>query len=178
VLKNLTETECWVFIDDEIVDAKTAEEHAQRLANVLERYERANLQLQPEKCEFSKDKAQYLGHVISSRGIKASPDKVKAIQEYHISETVKDVRAFLGLASYYRRLVKCFAQIAKPLAQLTRNDEKFGWNSQCQNAFDELKHKLSTTRVLAYPDFKLPFILTTDASKIAVAAVCLKYKKA
>jgi transposase InsO family protein len=171
VLKNLTGTECWVFIDDVIVYAKTAEEHAQRLANVLERFERANLQLQPEKCEFAKDQVYYLGHVISSKGIEASPDKVKAIQEYPVPKTVKEVRAFLGLASYYRRLVQGFAQIAKPLTQLTRKDEKFEWNCQCQNAFDELKHKLSTTPVLAYPDFELPFILTTDASKIAVAAV-------
>jgi hypothetical protein len=115
VLKNLTGTECWVFIDDVIVYAKTAEEHAQRLANVLERFERANLQLQPEKCEFAKDQVNYLSHVISSKGIEASPDKVKAIQEYPVPKTVKEVRAFLGLASYYRRLVQGFAQIAKPL---------------------------------------------------------------
>jgi hypothetical protein len=79
VLKNLTGTECWVFIDDVMVCAKTAKEYAQRLVNVLERFERADLQLQPEKCEFAKDQVQYLGHVISSRGIEASPDKVKAI---------------------------------------------------------------------------------------------------
>jgi hypothetical protein len=109
--------------------------------------------------------------VISRRGIEASPDKIKAIQEYPVPKTVKEVQGFLGLASYYRKLVQGFAQIAKPLTQLTRKDKKFDWNPQCQNAFDELKHILSTTLVLTYPDFKLPFILTTDASKIAVAAV-------
>jgi hypothetical protein len=138
---------------------------------VLDRFEKANLQLQPEKCVFASDQVRYLGHVISSKGIEASPDKVKAINEYPVPKTVKDVRAFLGLASFYRRLVPNFAQLAKPLTQLTKKDEKFEWKPQCQNAFDELKIKLSTTPVLAYPDFRLPFILTTDASKIAVAAV-------
>jgi hypothetical protein len=104
---------------------KPAEEHAQRLAGVCERFERADLQLQREKCEFAKDQVQYLGHVISSREIEASPDKIKAIQEYPIPKTVKNVRAFLGLASYYRSLVQGFAQIAKPFTQLTRKDDTF-----------------------------------------------------
>jgi hypothetical protein len=117
VLKNLTGIECWVFIGDVIVYSKTAREHAQRLANVLDRFEKANLQLEPEKCVFEKGQVKYLGHVISSRGIKASPDKVRAIQDYPIPKTVKDVRAFFGLASFYRRLVPNFAQRAKPLTQ-------------------------------------------------------------
>jgi hypothetical protein len=160
-----------VFIDDVIVFSKTAEEHAQRLAHVLDRFEKANLQLQPEKCEFAKQQVKYLGHIISDKGIEASPDKVKAIMNYPVPKTVKEVRSFLGLASFYRRLVPQFAQIAKPLTQLTKKDKKFEWDEQCQSAFEELKGKLSSTPVLAYPDFKLPYILPTDASKIAVAAV-------
>jgi hypothetical protein len=84
---------------------------------------------------------------------------------------VKDVRAFLGLASYYRRLVPRFAEIAKPLSELTRKDVKFEWSPECRKAFETLKEKLSTTPVLAYPDFGAPFILTTDGSSITVAAV-------
>jgi hypothetical protein len=108
---------------------------------------------------------------ISDKGIEASPEKVKAIQEYPTPKTVKERRAFLGLASFYRRLVPNFAHIAKPMTQLTRKDKKFDWDKQCQEAFETLKHELSTTPVLAYPDFKLHFIVTTDASKIAIAAV-------
>jgi hypothetical protein len=171
VLKNLKGTECWVYIDDIILFGKTAEEHAERLAHVLERLEKANLQLQPSKCVFASNQVDYLGHVISKEGIKASPEKVKAIREYPIPRTVKDVRAFLGLASYYRRLVPRFAEIAKPLSELTRKDVKFEWSPECRKAFETLKEKLSTTPVLAYPDFGAPFILTTDGSSIAVAAV-------
>jgi hypothetical protein len=94
-----------VFIDDVIIFSRTAEEHALRLANVLQRFEGANLQLQPEKCVFAQPEGQYLGHVISREGIRASPYKVKAVKEYPIPKTVKGVRSFLGLASYYRRLV-------------------------------------------------------------------------
>ena len=90
------------------------------LANVFERFRKANLQLQPGKCVFAKDKVIYLGYELSYRGIEASPHKVKAVQNFPIPRSVKDVRSFLGLASFYRRLVPHFADIAKPLTQLTK----------------------------------------------------------
>jgi hypothetical protein len=123
VLKHLTGTEALVFIDDVIVYSDTAEEHAKRQANVFERFRRANLQLQPEKCVFAKDKVTYLGFELSYRGIEASPDKVKPVQNFPVPKSVKDVRSFLGLASFYRRLVPQFADIAKPLTQLTKKDK-------------------------------------------------------
>ena len=87
---------------------------------------------------------------------------------------MKGVRAFLGLASFYRRLVQKFAETAKPLTKLTRKGQEFHWDPSQQEEFDELKTKLCTTPVLAYPNFELPFILTTDASKVAVAAILLQ----
>jgi len=96
---------------------------------------------------------------------------VKAAQNFPIPRSVKDVRSFLGLASFYRRLVPHFADIAKPLTQLTKKEKIWDWNQECQESFDELKSKLSNTPVLAFPDFKLPFILTTDASRIGLGAV-------
>jgi hypothetical protein len=115
VLKNLTGTECWVYIDDVIVYSDTIEEHAKRLSNVMERFRKANLQLQPGKCVFAQEKVTYLGFELSHRGVEASPDKVKAIQNFPIPKTVRDVRSFLGLACFYRILVPHFADIAKPL---------------------------------------------------------------
>jgi hypothetical protein len=132
---------------------------------VLERFRKANLQLQPEKCVFAKERVTYLGFELSSRGIEASPNKVKAVQNFPTTRSVKEVRAFLGLASFYRKLVSHFADIAKPLTQLTKKDKIWDWNQQCQESFDELKNKLCNTAVLAFPDFKLPFILTTDAGR-------------
>jgi hypothetical protein len=171
VLKNLVGTECYVFIDDIIVYSTTAREHADRLENVLQRLERANLQLQAEKCQFAQPRVQYLGFVVSEEGISASPDKVEAVRNYPCPNNVKDVRAFLGLASFYRRLVPRFAEIAKPLSELTRKDQQFIWGQRQQEAYQTLKDKLCNTPVLAYPNFELPFILTTDASQVAVAAI-------
>jgi hypothetical protein len=171
VLKNLVGPECWVFIDDVIISSKSAEEHAQRLKNVLQRFDKANLQLQPEKCVFAQSRVQYLGFVLTEDGVSASPEKVKAVQNYPVPKSVKDVRAFLGLASFYRRLVQGFAEMAKPLTELTRKDREFTWGPSQQKAFEELKVRLCTTPVMAYPNFELPFILTTDASKRAVAAI-------
>jgi hypothetical protein len=114
---------------------------------------------------------QYLGFVLSENGVSASTYKVKAVREYPTPTNVREVRAFLGLCSFYRRLVPNIAQISKPLTTFTRKDQKFEWGPSQKKAFDRLKDKLCTTPVLAFPNFKLPFIVTTDASKLAVAAV-------
>jgi hypothetical protein len=137
----------------------------------LLKFDEANLQLHPEKCVFAQTKVQYLGFTLSANGVSVSPDKVKAVIEFPTPANVKDVRAFLGLASFYRRLVPKFAQISKPLTQLTRKGQEFTRGLPQQEAFENLKEKLCTTPVLAYPNFELPFILTTDASKFAIAAI-------
>jgi hypothetical protein len=131
VLKNLTGTECWAFIDDVILYSDTAEEHAKRLANIFERFRRGNLQLQPQKCVFEKDTVTYIGFELSYRGTEASPDKVKAIQKFPISRSVKDVRSFIGLAAFYRRLVPHFADTTRPLTQLTKKEKLWDWNQEC-----------------------------------------------
>ena len=96
------------------------------------------------------------------------PDKVKAVQNY---PTPTNVRAFLGLASFYRRQVPDFAEFSKHLTILNKKDHEFKWGPSQQEAFEKLKARLCTIPVLAYPDFSQPFILTPDASKIAIAAV-------
>ena len=110
-----------------IIYSHTAEEHASRLGKVLHRLGEANLQLHPGKCVFAKSQVQYLGYILSENGISASPEKVKAVRQYPTPKCVRDVRAFLGLASFYRRLVPNFAEIAKPLSQLTRKGQDFTW---------------------------------------------------
>ena len=171
VLRDLIANQCYVFMDDVIVFGRTIEEHAERLEHVLQRFERANLQLQPGKCVFAQPRVEYLGYVVSREGIRASPAKTKAVQGYPIPTNVKEVRSFLGLATFYRRLVPKFAQMAKPLTELLRKDAQFRWNEPQQSAFANLKAALCSEHVLAYPNFREPFILTTDASKVAVAAI-------
>jgi len=96
---------------------------------------------------------------------------VTAVRQHPDHKNVKDVRAFLGLASFYRKLVSNFAEIAKLLTGLTRKERQFTWGPEQQQAFQSMKDRLCTTPVLAYPNFELRFILTTDASKVAIAVI-------
>jgi len=139
--------------------------------HVLERFDRANLQLQPGKCVFAQPQVEYLGYIVSRDGIRASRDKTKAVRNFPVPMNVKEVRSFLGLASFYRRLVPKFAQIAKPISELLRKDAPFVWSERQQTAFENLKQILCSEQVLPYPNFDSQFILTTDASKVAVAAI-------
>jgi len=138
---------------------------------MLERFDRANLQLHPQKFAFAQPQLNYVGYVLSHDGVLASPDKVKAVAKYPVTKNVRDVRAFLGLASFYRKLVPGFTKLANPLTNVTRKSQEFLWVKIHREAFENLKTRLCTTPVLSYPDFSSPFILTTDASVIAVAAV-------
>jgi hypothetical protein len=144
--------ECFVFLDDIINFSESAEQHALRLENVLQRFDQAKLQLHPRKCVFAQPKVQYLGYVLSKDGVSPSADKVKAVKDYTTPKNAKDVRAFLCLCFFYRKLVPKFAEIAKPLT-LTRKDQKFTWGPSQQEAFEELKNRLCTTPLLAYQNF-------------------------
>jgi hypothetical protein len=108
---------------------------------------------------------------LSKDGISPSPEKVKAVKQYPAPKSVKEVRAFLGLASFCRRLIPNFSEIARPMTKLTRKEQPFTWESIQQEAFQKMKDRLCTAPVLAYPNVKLPFILSTDASQFSLGAI-------
>ncbi len=162
---------CCVFIDDILVFSDTLEEHIDHLRQIFQRLRRYNLKLHPGKCKFARGQVDYLGHVISEEGIAPNPDKVRAVQEFPVPTTVRGVRQFLGMASYYRRFMPGFAKIAAPLHALTRESVPFFWSMACQGAFLKLKDLLVTPPVLAYPDFNRGFVLHTDASIQGLGAV-------
>jgi len=157
VLKNLVGTECYIYLDDCVIFSSTAEEHSRRLEHVLQRFDKANLQLHPGKCVIAQPKVKYSGFELSDKGVSATADKVEAIKSYPKPKNARDVRAFISLASFYRRLVPNFAETAKPLTALTRKNQEFTCGPSQQEAFDNLKLKLSTTPVLAFPNFSLLF---------------------
>jgi hypothetical protein len=143
--------QCFVYIDN-VLCSKTAAEHAKRLQNIL-RFDEASLQFHAGNCVFAQTQVHNLGFVLSENGVSISPEKVKALKQYLTPKSVRDVTAFLGLASFYRKLTPKFADLAKPLITLTRKDQKFYWGPSQQEAFDSLKDKLCSTHILAYPDF-------------------------
>ena len=159
------------YIDDIIVFSETFEEHMAHLEDVLNRLEKAGLKIKVSKCDFLMPKVKYLGHVISAEGISPDPDKTHVIENLNIPTTVKGVRSIIGMASYYRRFIKNFAQIAKPLTQLTKKNQPFIWTDQCTRAFETLKTCLTQAPILAYPDTSQAYCLYTDASNGAVGAV-------
>ena len=160
-----------MFIDDVISFGNTIEEHASRLGHVLERFDQANLQLQPSKFVFAQPQVEYLGYIVSRNGIRASPEKTWTVKNFPVPRNAKEMQYYLVLDSFHRRLVPKFAQISKPLTELLRKDVPFMWEERQQSAFEGLKPVLCSEQVLAYSDFSSHFILTTDASKVAVAAI-------
>ena len=171
VLMGLKGIDCLAYLDDIICFSTTMEEHAKKLQTIFERLEQANFKIQPEKCVFATDTVQYLGHICTPLGIRPDPEKVRAIEDYPVPKTVRDIRSFIGLAGYYRRHVPNFAKLAQPLTNLTKKDVPFLWTNEHQNAFESLKRNLSTKPLLIYPDFSQPFIVACDASTKAIGAV-------
>ena len=109
---------CVVYLDDIIVYGKSPEEILERLGAVFEKLRKAGLKLKPSKCEFFKEQIQFLGHIVSKEGISTCPEKVHAVQEWPMPKTINDLRSFLGFVGYYRKFIKGFSQIAKPLNSL------------------------------------------------------------
>ena len=171
VLHGLEWKVCLVYMDDIIIFSPSFAEHLSRLKLVFDRFRAANLKLKPSKCYFSRDSVNYLGFVVSSKGIAPDPYKLDAVRSFPTPKTVKEVRSFLGLCNYYRRFVKDFANIASPLDHLTRKNVRFSWSSDCEIAFAELKSRLCSPPILAYPNFDLPFHLYTDASQYAIGFI-------
>ena len=164
VLHGLDWNICLIYLDDIIIFSRTFEEHLSRLRLVLDRLRAAKLTLNPSKCFFGQQSVLFLGHLISQNGVQPNPAKTQVVRDFPRPHNVKDIRAFIGLASYYRRFVKDFSSIAAPLTRLTRKSTPFQWDEACETAFKRLKDALTTPPILAYPNLAQPFHLYVDAS--------------
>ena len=131
----------------------------------------AGLKLLPPKCNFFQEKVAYLGHIVSHDGVSVDCSKVDKVKNWPTPQSTKDVQQFLGLANYYRRFIRSFADLAKPLHKLTEHNITFSWTQECHDAFDSLRLKLTSIPILAYPDFSKSFLLNTDASNSGISAV-------
>lgn len=182
VLKKLIGKICYVYIDDIIIYSKTEEDHLRDIETVFLKLHEAGLKVNLEKTHFLDTSVEFLGYLVTSDGILPNPDKVKAIQNIIPPTTLKELKSFLGLTSYYRRFIRDYAKVAKPLTNMTRgefsqvraNQSKkvaIQLNDEGLRAFETLKQLLTSAEVLVFPDFNKPFNLTTDASDYAIGAV-------
>ncbi|KAH8232704.1 hypothetical protein KR032_000087 [Drosophila birchii] len=165
------EPHAFAYLDDIIVIGSTLEEHVENLREVFRRLRRANLRLNRDKCHFFQRHIAYLGHVISEEGIHTDPDKVAAIRELKPPTCLKELRRCLGIASWYRRFVPNFADIVEPMTSLLKKGKKWDWTPRQDQAFQELKTRLTEAPVLVCPDFEQKFVLQTDASEYGIGAV-------
>lgn len=164
----------FAYLDDIIVISNSFEEHVSLLLRVLEKLKQANLTVNLEKCKFFRSQLRYLGYVVDANGLRTDPEKVEAILNFPTPTSRKDLKRFLGTATWYRRFVPNFSTIAGPLNKLTSNKKNgppFEWTSEADSAFNRLKECLISAPVLSCPDYSLPFQVHTDASNYGVGAM-------
>lgn len=160
-----------VYMDDILIFTETLEQHREIVKKVLEILQENKLYLKAEKCEFEKERIEYLGLIISQGKIEMDPVKVEGVSKWPEPENVKDVQSFLGFVNFYRRFIQDFADIAKPLHDLTKKGTVWRWAQRHKNAFSLLKEKVTSSPVLIFPDDNKPYKLEADSSDYATGAV-------
>ena len=160
-----------VFIDDIMIATEIKEEHDEIVEEVLRRLEKNDLFVKPEKCMWKIREVGFLGVIIGEDGVRMEKEKVQGVVEWPVLKSIKDMQKFLGLANYYRRFVKYFAKIAKPLHEMTRKETKWSWGERQQKAFEELKERFTIEPVLVIPDLDKEMRVEADASDFAMGGV-------
>jgi hypothetical protein len=163
-----------VFFDDILVYSASYADHIQHLRQVLTLLAQEQWVVKLKKCSFAKQEIRYLGHILSSAGVHTDPDKVTAVLHWPPPANVRELRGFLGLAGFYRKFVRHFAIIAKPLTQLLKKHQLFVWTHEHQQAFAALQQALCSAPVLGIPNFSRQFAIETDACQTGVGAVLLQ----
>ena len=160
-----------VFIDDILIYSKNEEEHAEHLRIGLQRLREHKLYAKFSKCDFWLKEVQFLGHIISDKGISVDPSKIQDVLNWKTPESVSEIRSFLGLAGYYRRFVPDFSKIARPMTELLKKGVRFNWDNKCEQAFQTLRRLLTSAPVLTQPDITRPFDVYCDASGTGLGSV-------
>jgi hypothetical protein len=181
VLKNELDVFVLAYLDDIIIFSKSDKEHFKHLEIILTKLKEAGLVLNKKKCKWFRREIKILGNIVSEGVIKPDPDKVKAIKEYPLPKTIKELRSFLGLINYCREFLPHFAQVSKSLNDLLKGETKKSVKRVAHTeasilAFKILKNALTEETKRAQPDFNLEFILTTDASDSGIGAILSQVK--
>ena len=166
-----------VFIDDILIYSKSKEEHAEHLRIALQTLKDNQLYAKLKKCDFWEEEVKFLGHVVTRDGIAVDQSKVEAVRQWIQPTSVTEVRSFLGFARYYRRFIKEFSKIARPLTELTRKNTRFVWSTKAEEAFQRLKELLTIAPVLVLPEEGVEFVVHTDASRAGLGCVLMQANK-
>jgi transposase InsO family protein len=162
---------CTAYLDDILIYSDDPLTHHEHVNKVLQRLRDAGLQADIRKCEFSVTRTKYLGFIISTDGIEVDPEKTAIINHWAEPTTVKGIQSFLGFCNFYRRFIRDYGLLSKPLSRLTKDHVPFQFNSDCRKAFEELKRRLTEAPVLRHYDYSLETMLETDASDGVIAGV-------
>ncbi|GJX67050.1 reverse transcriptase domain-containing protein [Tanacetum coccineum] len=171
IFHDMIEESVEVFMDDFSIFGNSFDNCLNNLDKILQRCKDANLVLNWEKCHFMVKEGIVLGHKVSGAGLEVDKAKIDVISKLPPPTNVKGIRSFLGHAGFYRRFIKDFSKITRPLTKLLEKDTPFEFNDECHKAFNSLKEKLTCTPVIVSPNWNLPFELMCDASEFAVGAV-------
>jgi hypothetical protein len=164
-----------VFVDDILVYSSTIQDHKKHLDTVLQLLEQNKLYVKRSKCSFAQQSLEYLGHIISADGVSTDPTKIEAVQHWPQPTNPTQLRGFLGLAGYYRKFIRHFGIISRPLTDLLKKNKAFVWSPVVHDAFLSLKTALVQAPVLALPDFTKDFVLEADACATGVGAVLMQH---
>src|SRR5690606_33341492 len=175
ILRELLDEGVIAYLDDILIYSRTMEEHIKLVREVLKRLYKAGLAINPKKSVFHAKEVEFLGYIIGTDGVKMSPKKVETILQWRPPQSVKDVQSFMGFANFYRRFIKNFSGIAKPITNLTKDaDDKskpFVWTLEADKAFEHLKRIFTTAPILAHFDPSKQIVIEADASDFAIGAV-------
>ena len=166
-----------VFIDDILVFSSTAAEHKLHLQAVLSELREHKVLIKASKCVWGQTELPYLGHIISKDGLKPDPKKVQSVVDWPQPTCLREVLQFLGLTNFFTKYIQGYANLTKPLTDLSKKNAPFDWKVSCTQAFNDLKHALTTAPVLVLPDPGKPFELVCDASGFGIGAVLLQNER-
>uniref|UniRef100_L7LVQ9 RNA-directed DNA polymerase n=1 Tax=Rhipicephalus pulchellus TaxID=72859 RepID=L7LVQ9_RHIPC len=174
ILRGLKWEVCMCYLDDVVIFGRTFREHNTRLDLVLDCLSKARLVLNSKKCHFGERQTLVLGHLVDKEGIRPDPAKTAAVEAFNQPRSVKELRSFLGLCSYFRRFIPGFANIAHPLTCLLQKGVRFEFTPECESAFCELKFRLTSHPILRHFDPMAPTEVHSDASAVGVGAVLVQ----
>ncbi|GJP42069.1 hypothetical protein CLOM_g1661 [Closterium sp. NIES-68] len=174
ILRPLLDECVVVYLDDILIYSRDMKQHVEHLRRVFEILRRERFYVKLSKSEFALEKVQFLGHMVSARGVHVDPKKIEAVRTWKTPENVKELQQFLGFANYYSRFVPQYAKLAAPLTNLLKKNTPYKWETKHQEAMEQLKQALTSAPVLILPDPERDYVIEADASDQAVGAVLMQ----